>query len=711
MLVDREKGVALVAAIFTILFVTVLISLLMSRSLGEIKTSRDDTAITQTLLLARAGANIGSALLYETVRPELNRIVKDKSSSTSRWAFDPYNTTGTAPNPTTTAANLAIVADAVQTAIHTEVCTRNQNHLNANGGQVAIRIYFTANACGVALPNGVQLPAARFYEGEPRNATGMGLQTYALPFVLVAEGSRAEHRRNVVIQGEYIVQIGRSSFARYGYFSNIEKGDDGGLIYFTDQTMIDGPVHTNQQFALAYDPWFGGEVTSAGCDSPSTAGTQCSTAARNPGATFYGQRVCTRFNRDGSCASFSGTASAFVKQSDMRPNDQNPSYALTTPIFGNGVAWDAAYVPLPPSSDIQKRAAAGKDADNRDLPNIGLTFTSGLETLEFRIVSPTGSAATARLVNGKPVYADNTEMKPGDPKFQIIKACTATRCDIYRVDNQGVMMQCTPTVTTSADATPGTTLPVKSSPSHNNDITEEQCFSSKWNADNRYAEGSARNPWRTVTTAAKPFNGVIYVNGEVKRYKGPNRATVSDQTTAPPAIAAFSQLTVAAENNIRVTGDLKYERSPCSGNPVRNSNRSVTSAVCNDLDSIGILGTYSAQGSITVGNGNTAADLNAPNNVHVHSILMAGKGKVEVENFSSGGSRGTFNLLGGMIQNRRGAFGTFSSSGGSGTGFDRVYVYDRRMLGGLAPPHFPTTGTDEVKFIRAVTFGQREQVF
>ena len=695
----RQKGIALVATILTVLVVTMLVTLILARTLGEINTSRDDTAITQTLLLARAGANIGSAILQEVVRPELNRVVKRESSSTSRWAFDPYNGSGNVPDPAATAIRLAVVASAVQTDVSSKVCNDSQNLLNASGGQVRIRVYFTETACGVSLPNGVSLPAGRYYNGEPRSATGLGLQTYALPFVLVSEGVQGEHRRNVVIQGEYIVQIGRSSFARYGYFSNFETAEDGGLIYFTDETMIDGPVHTNERFALAYDPWFGGEVTSAGCTAPDTAGQLCR-GAISGGATFYGQRVCTRYYY-GYCLAYSGTASSFVKDEDMRPNSQRPSYANTTPIFSDGVAWDAAYIPMPANSNIQKLAAQGKDDKNNDLGTIGLSISGSLETLELRTVGADGATPTKNSA-GKWTPAAT---------YQIIKACTSSSCDIYRVDSQGVMMQCTPNVATATTITPGTSLPIVTNP-NNSQVSEAQCFSSKWNPNSGYPQGNARNPWKSVTTTAKPFNGVVYVNGAVNRYKGPTRTNLADENTAAPAVAAFSQLTVAAESDVRITGDLRYERPPYKGSPTRNANRTVTGAEVDDLaNNVGILGTFSAGGSLRVGSGNSSVDLNAPDNVNVHAILMSGKGKVEVENYNSGVARGKFKLLGGLIQNRRGAFGTFSGYGGSGTGFDRVYTYDKRMLNGLAPPYFPTTGSDEVKFVKSVTFGQREQVY
>ena len=646
----REEGVALVTALLTLLVVSALVTIVLARTLNEVKTARDSTELTQSLLYARAGANFGSAMLEETVKPFVNILVEARSSSTSRWAFDPANTGGDTPNARTVATNLKSLTNDLQTRIADLIC--NYNSFGTLNGKVRVRIYFSQTACGVTLPTGVSLPAGRFYDGEGRNTYGLGLQKYALPFVLVAEGIDGVYKRNVVIQGEYLIQIGRSSFARYGYFSNNEANSDGSLIYFTDQTMIDGPVHTNGRFAFAYDPWFGGEVSSSGCLNPDPNGRYC-TGSSDPGAMFYGQ-------------------SAFIKDENMQPNAQRPSYGTTTPIFGNGVAWDATYIPMPQNSTDQQKIAKGFNPDNSARDDAGISIASNLNLLEFRTVGANGLAPTKK-----------TDGTWTDSSFQVVKTCTsATACTIYRYDSSNTLTKCTLSAA----------------------ITEALCFASP-----NFSGLTSGAFW--TSASPKPFNGVIHVNGSVDRVKGPSRTLATDAQTSAPAIAKFSQLTLAAENDIRITGDLKYEDPPTNGKLTRNANRTVTGVTYDNLDATNVLGIYSANDDILVGNGNSAADLNAPNNIVVNSILMSGLGRVTVENYNKGSSRGAFNLLGGIIQNSRGAFGTFSGSGGSSTGYDRSYVYDKRMLNGLTPPFFPTTGKDEVKFVQTVTFGQREQVY
>ena len=87
---------------------------------------------------------------------------------------------------------------------------------------------------------------------------------------------------------------------------------------------------------------------------------------------------------------------------------------------------------------------------------------------------------------------------------------------------------------------------------------------------------------KTNAPALHLLNGVVsnvYVNGSVARFTGPDRvpSNSSNPDNAPPALASFAQMTVAANNGVRITGDLKYEDPPCSGVPVRNSDGSLGS--------------------------------------------------------------------------------------------------------------------------------------
>ena len=106
-----------------------------------------------------------------------------------------------------------------------------------------------------------------------------------------------------------------------------------------------------------------------------------------------------------------------------------------------------------------------------------------------------------------------------------------------------------------------------------------------------------------------------------------------------------------------------------------------------------ILGVCSQDGDVLIGHDTWANAHHAPSDVTIHGVLLSSRGIVGVENYDSGGDRGSVNLSGGVIESSYGAFGTFDSrKGARSTGASRAFTYDRRTAAGLAPPCFPTIG-------------------
>ena len=141
------------------------------------------------------------------------------------------------------------------------------------------------------------------------------------------------------------------------------------------------------------------------------------------------------------------------------------------------------------------------------------------------------------------------------------------------------------------------------------------------------------------------------------------------------------QTTVAASGTITIQGNVQYQTPPNPSDPLSNP--------------LNILGLYSSGGDIVIGQ-------NAPNNVIIQGVLMAGssgsayKSVVTVQNYNSGQPRGSANLLGGIIEKYYGAFGVLNSQGGVQSGYARNFTYDTRMSRGFAPPFFPGTNNFQV---------------
>ena len=483
----------------------------------------------------------------------------------------------------------------------------------------------------------------------------IGIDNYALdilvPDVSATGTPQESSSRTVRVSSRnvtpYTLNIGRTSFSKYALFTNHHFSSpdaevDDKRIYFTSNTLFSGPVHTNGQFTFTEKPYFGGPVTSAGCPrnkiatNTTTKEDYCSAAAQ-PGA-YMENRFST----------------SLVTRSNMSPNDQAPKAGrscdrwgrctyVTQPQFLNGVDWKRNFVPLPTNANDQA----------------GRALQGGISVTGAAIDRMTLKATTARL-NGSSASTDVQSIS-----YTIGSATTNLVVDA----SNRVYMQ---------DAT------------------------RKWVIA---TQNSSTGVW-TPGGAGTTFNGVIYSQGGVKNLSGPARTSADDPDTAPAAIARFSQITLATAGDVGITSDLKYAEPPCTGQNTVSSTGVFTPATCDNKDAKNIFGIFSSEGDVKIISPNSAnkpcttstADIPCATrkDVTIQAVLMASGqpridgtgGRVFVDGYDRGNadnSLGKIHLLGGVIENYYGAFGTTA-----GTGYGRDFVYDPRTSEGLTPPSFPT---------------------
>lgn len=83
-------------------------------------------------------------------------------------------------------------------------------------------------------------------------------------------------------------------------------------------------------------------------------------------------------------------------------------------------------------------------------------------------------------------------------------------------------------------------------------------------------------------------------------------------------------------------------------------------------------------------------DSGASTNLEIDASIMALNTSFMLEDWWTGGAKGTLTVFGGIIQNERGPVGTFSGST-KVSGYSKNYSYDARLLS-FPPPFIPTTG-------------------
>lgn len=189
-------------------------------------------------------------------------------------------------------------------------------------------------------------------------------------------------------------------------------------------------------------------------------------------------------------------------------------------------------------------------------------------------------------------------------------------------------------------------------------------------------DGSATSVYLGVPDGASGDGTIIYVSGDIDSLSG----TVQQDT----------DITITSEDDMFITGNILYEAYDLdeNGNPTAEGYDNV-------------LGLISWEGDVIIGT-------TAPNDLSIYAVIMAPNGVFTVYNYDRGTTRGDVTLLGGVITDKYGAFGTFSSYGAQ-TGYGRNFVYDSRMKN-MAPPYFPETSNltisapelDDVKNLKMI---------
>jgi Tfp pilus assembly protein PilX len=189
-------------------------------------------------------------------------------------------------------------------------------------------------------------------------------------------------------------------------------------------------------------------------------------------------------------------------------------------------------------------------------------------------------------------------------------------------------------------------------------------------------------------------NGVVFSADNITKLEG----TIADNQVSGTTITKRNAYTIctdqgrapdhplgpAAGKKVTITGNIQYQTPPDKTQPPTHSS---------NLNA-GTLGIVSKDVMVSS---------SAPQNTTIHAVVLASgydgtadattskKGSFWNEVYNTRTPPGDLNLIGGLIQRRRGAVGTFNAATGqTATGFTKKYSYDPRMADN-PPPYFPTT--------------------
>lgn len=371
------------------------------------------------------------------------------------------------------------------------------------------------------------------------------------------------------------MQLRQQSFSLYAYFTDFEESPAGDTIWFFARDRLRGPVHTNDQFHIAWDKTATSPIF---YDTVSSTSTSVDWGANGaPSSTTDWQRI------------FSSGKTAFTTGVDR--------------------------IELPDSTNKQQVAAWGAES--------GFPTTNGIT-----IPNAGGAVSAGIYIRGDATVAFSLETGTGN---QVITITQGSTTKIITV--------------------------------------------------NLASQTTAVKVGSTTTNYTGVPNGCIYSTGNITSLKG----ELADSYYSGTSVIRHNAWTVATDvvggKDITLTDSLKYHTEPDATKPATDTKNLAS-------PTLGLV----AQ-NITLAAG-------CPSDVTLDGVVLAGGKNTTSGSFSYASwnttKKNNLNLLGGIIQKRRGPVGTFNQSTNTlSTGYNKNYNYDPRMVDS-PPPFFPTTGQYDV---------------
>jgi hypothetical protein len=193
----------------------------------------------------------------------------------------------------------------------------------------------------------------------------------------------------------------------------------------------------------------------------------------------------------------------------------------------------------------------------------------------------------------------------------------------------------------------------------------------------------------STSTVAVPSSGVVYIqNGACSGAYNPFTVTYPADSTCGNAIVSgtyTSQVTVAAENDVIIDGNLRKSGSGALMGLIANNFVRIKHPICSSTNLGCSNGTVSQQADKNNCN-NGVNGTGSLSNPTIDAAILAINHSFIVDHYNCGNPLGTLTVNGAISQKFRGAVGT-SRNGVSATGYFKSYNYDDRLRY-ISPPHF-----------------------
>jgi len=167
---------------------------------------------------------------------------------------------------------------------------------------------------------------------------------------------------------------------------------------------------------------------------------------------------------------------------------------------------------------------------------------------------------------------------------------------------------------------------------------------------------NSKKGW-TNQSVSIPAGGLIYVQTYSTK-SGTTTTTYNGDITLSATNGLTGRLTLVADNDINIANHVRYTANPSTDSTSK--------------DALGLI----AKQDVVV-------QSTAPNNLEIYAHIICQNGGFGVDGYSSGSSKGTLTVYGGIVNYTRNAVGTTTP-----TGYVKNYIYDGRFTKN-PPPSYP----------------------
>lgn len=230
-------------------------------------------------------------------------------------------------------------------------------------------------------------------EKEDPHTSGSDAWDFPFNYRIEATSTSGSVVSNVILLGDFTVQVLKDNFAKFALFTNTQTMPSGTNVWFTDKTNFAGPVHTNDRFNFALNP--------SGTFEEVVTQHQQTARFYNGGANVlydgnsYGTSDVPIFNDTFTRNVGSITLSAATQQSDMVTQAQGSG--------GGSFSSSGIYVPAQ-GSDLSGGIYVNGDSTVNitvDASNNAVyTITQGSTTKKITVNQSAGSTTVENLSTG-----------------------------------------------------------------------------------------------------------------------------------------------------------------------------------------------------------------------------------------------------------------------------------------------------------------------